>query len=475
MPTSQPPDRPPSGRDRATDPSGAVGVRTGSAEVGEQGGARVRTPRPGRSDSGTPIGATAAGPAAPATPAAPPPSAGGPPERRWRPWAAEGDGPAETGATAPASPTSGSSGAGWRGAGRPSLVWLLVVVLASGLVGGGLGAVLSNRSRAGTTAFRPVVTQVVASGGSSLDRVQAVANAMLPVVVQIETRAASGRATGSGVIMTGDGYVLTNAHVVAGAERILVTLPTAEGLRARLIGRDPGSDLAVVKVQRSGLPVANFGSSARLRVGELAIAVGSPFGLQGSVTTGIVSALHRVVNLPGSGGTRDLVNAIQTDAAINPGNSGGALANVNGQVVGINTAIATNGQTEANAGVGFAIPIDEALDVARQLIAGRKVRVPFLGVQAVADLSPEVAEQYKLGGRAGALVQSVLAGGPAAKAGLRGGDLVVRVAGTPVRGWDELKVAVRQVRVGQTIPIVVVRQGRELTLSITPIDQATAG
>jgi serine protease Do len=447
LPTSQPPDHPPSGRDRAADPSGAVDVRTDAAEAEEPAGA------PPREAFG---------------------EVDGVPEPSWRPWGA-GDGPPVTGTTAPASRPGGVPEGGWGGAGRPSLVWLLVVALASGLVGGGLGAVLSNRSRSGAAEFRPVVTQVVSSGRSSLDRVQAVANAVLPVVVQIETRAGSGRTTGSGVIMTGDGYVLTNAHVVAGAERILVTLPNAEGLRARLIGRDPGSDLAVVKVQRSDLPVANFGSSARLRVGDLAIAVGSPFGLQGSVTTGIVSALHRVVNLPGSGGTGDLVNAIQTDAAINPGNSGGALANVNGQVVGINTAIATNGQTEANAGVGFAIPIDEALDVARQLIAGRKVRVPFLGVQAVADLSPEVAEQYRLGGRAGALVQSVLAGGPAAKAGLRGGDLVVRVAGRPVRGWDELKVAVRQVRVGQIIPIVVVRQGRELTLSITPVDQATAG
>jgi putative serine protease PepD len=440
--TSQQPDRPPpSGRARAADPGGAVGLRPASAEEAATGGQAVTPPptRPRGSNGGALLVAERAGPEAPAV-----------------------------GAAAPA----GRAG-GW--AGRPPLAWLLAVALASGLAGGGLGAVLTARSRSGAGEVRPVVTQVVASGRSSLDRVQAVANAVLPVVVQIETRTGSGKATGSGVIMTTDGYVLTNSHVVAGAERILVTLPSAEGLRARLIGRDPGSDLAVLKVQRSGLPVANFGSSARLRVGELAVAVGSPFGLQGSVTTGIISALHRVVNLPGSGGTGDLVNAIQTDAAVNPGNSGGALANASGQVVGINTAIATNGQTEANAGVGFAIPIDEALDVARQLIAGRPVRVPFLGVQAVADLSPEVAEQYKLGGRAGALVQSVLAGGPAARAGLRGGDLVVRVAGRPVRGWDELKVVVRQVKVGQTIPIVVVRQGRELTLSITPVDQATAG
>ena len=459
-PTSPLPSRPATGRGGDLDPSGGPDVHTGWRNSAPSD---VRTPRQDAAAADVQTGWPAAADRADRADRADQrtPLGGGPPDV----------------------PPAAAGGRTRRGglAGRlrfgpaPPLAWLLVVALVSGLVGGGLGAVLGARSHAAPP--RPVVTEVVASNRASLDRVQAVANAVLPVVVQIEAGTGSGRATGSGVIMTRDGYVLTNAHVVAGAERILVTLPSAEELRARLVGRDSGSDLAVLKVQRSGLPVANFGSSAKLRVGELAVAVGSPFGLRGSVTTGIISALHRVVNLPGSGGggAGDLVNAIQTDAAVNPGNSGGALANASGQVVGINTAIATNGQTEANAGIGFAIPIDEALEVARQLIAGRQVRVPFLGVQAVADLSPEVAEQYQLGGRAGALVQSVLAGGPAADAGLRGGDLVVRVAGRSVRGWDELKVAVRQVEVGQTIPIVVVRQGRELTLSITPVDQATAG
>src|SRR6266498_386337 len=453
-PTSPLPSRPATGRGGDLDPSGGPDVHTGWRNSAPSD---VRTPRQDAAAADV--------------------------QTDWPALSAAADQRTPLGGGPPDVPPAAAGGRTRRGglAGRlrfgpaPPLAWLLVVALVSGLVGGGLGAVLGARSHAAPP--RPVVTEVVASNRASLDRVQAVANAVLPVVVQIEAGTGSGRATGSGVIMTRDGYVLTNAHVVAGAERILVTLPSAEELRARLVGRDSGSDLAVLKVQRSGLPVANFGSSAKLRVGELAVAVGSPFGLRGSVTTGIISALHRVVNLPGSGGggAGDLVNAIQTDAAVNPGNSGGALANASGQVVGINTAIATNGQTEANAGIGFAIPIDEALEVARQLIAGRQVRVPFLGVQAVADLSPEVAEQYQLGGRAGALVQSVLAGGPAADAGLRGGDLVVRVAGRSVRGWDELKVAVRQVEVGQTIPIVVVRQGRELTLSITPIDQATAG
>jgi putative serine protease PepD len=363
-----------------------------------------------------------------------------------------------------------------RGRRLPGALWTLVAVaLGSGLVGGAVGASLAGgRAEPLVVEPRPPVAQVAATGRAPADRVQAVAAALLPVVVQLETKTGGNRATGSGVIMTADGYLLTNNHVVAGADRIEVTLPTAETLEARLVGRDPTNDLAVVKVRRSGLPVAVFGRSSELRVGELAVAVGSPFGLRGSVTTGVVSALHRVVNVPGDTiRDEDLVDAIQTDAAINPGNSGGALANARGQVVGINTAIATNGQSEANAGVGFAIPIDEALDVARQLIAGRKVRVPFLGVQAVADLSPEVADQYRLRGRTGALVQSVLPGSPAATAGLRGGDLVVGVNGRAVRGWDELRVAVRQVQVGRTIPIVVVRGGSEVTLSITPTDQSS--
>src|SRR6266540_2338023 len=397
-PTSPLPSRPATGRGGDLDPSGGPDVHTGWRNSAPSD---VRTPRQDAAAADVQTG--------------------------WPALSAAADQRTPLGGGPPDVPPAAAGGRTRRGglAGRlrfgpaPPLAWLLVVALVSGLVGGGLGAVLGARSHAAPP--RPVVTEVVASNRASLDRVQAVANAVLPVVVQIEAGTGSGRATGSGVIMTRDGYVLTNAHVVAGAERILVTLPSAEELRARLVGRDSGSDLAVLKVQRSGLPVANFGSSAKLRVGELAVAVGSPFGLRGSVTTGIISALHRVVNLPGSGG-----------------GAGGDLANASGQVVGINTAIATNGQTEANAGIGFAIPIDEALEVARQLIAGRQVRVPFLGVQAV-------------------------------------GDLVVRVAGRAVRGWDELKVAVRQVEVGQTIPIVVVRQGRELTLSITPVDQATAG
>ena len=220
--------------------------------------------------------------------------------------------------------------------------------------------------------------------------------------------------------------------------------------------------------------MAKVGRSTDLRVGDTAIVVGSPFGFQSSVTTGIVSALHRVVKVPdgeGGGEGRELVDAIQTDAAINPGNSGGALANASGQVVGISTAIATNGDSEANAGVGFAIPIDQALAVATALVDRRPVEVPFLGVDASSELTPEAVARYRLGNRTGALVSRVAPRSPAAEAGLRRGDLIVRLGDQPIPARDQLTVAERQAKIGVQVPVTVVRRGRELELHITPADE----
>jgi S1-C subfamily serine protease len=268
--------------------------------------------------------------------------------------------------------------------------------------------------------------------------------------------------------------VLTNAHVVDGARTISVTLSSSEPLRARFVGRDLTNDLAVLRVRRNGLATARVGRSADLRVGDAAIVVGSPFGFQSSVTTGIVSALHRVVKVPdseGGGEGRELVDAIQTDAAINPGNSGGALANEDGEVVGISTAIATNGDAEANAGVGFAIPIDEALKVASALVKRRPVSVPFLGVETDTELTPEIAVRYRLGNRAGALVTRVQPRSPAAEAGLRRGDLVVRFGNQAIPARDQLTVAERRARIGVPVPVTVVRRGRQLVLEITPTER----
>jgi S1-C subfamily serine protease len=262
--------------------------------------------------------------------------------------------------------------------------------------------------------------------------------------------------------------------VIEGARTISVTLSTSEPLRARFVGRDLNYDLAVLKVRRAGLTTAKVGRAADLQVGDAAIVIGSPFGFQSSVTTGIVSALHRVVKVPddeGGGEGRELVDAIQTDAAINPGNSGGALANGNGEVVGISTAIATNGAGEANAGVGFAIPIDEALEVARSLVKRRPVDVPFLGVEADTELTPEIVDRYRLANRAGALVTRVAPRGPAAEAGLRRGDLIVRLGDQAIPARDQLTVAERGARIGVPVPVTVVRRGRELILQITPTER----
>jgi S1-C subfamily serine protease len=364
---------------------------------------------------------------------------------------------------------------------RVGLVALvLTVALASGLAGGVVGVVASRNpdlfgggaTASGTTAGQAATA--VPQGTSAGHQLQQVLAAVLPAVVKIEARSDNGKATGSGIIFNNNGYVLTNAHVIEEAQTISVTLSTSEPLRARFVGRDLNYDLAVLKVRRTGLTTAKVGRAADLQVGDAAIVIGSPFGFQSSVTTGIVSALHRVVKVPDSedgGEGRELVDAIQTDAAINPGNSGGALANGNGEVVGISTAIATNSGGEANAGVGFAIPIDAALEVARSLVKRRPVDLPFLGVEADTELSPEIVDRYRLGNHAGALVTRVAPRGPAAEAGLRRGDLIVRLGDQAIPARDQLTVAERGARIGVPVPVTVVRRGRELILQITPTER----
>jgi S1-C subfamily serine protease len=369
----------------------------------------------------------------------------------------------------------------------PTVALMLAVALVSGVVGGAVGVVATqdlglfgNGAAAGSAGDRTAAA--AGTGGAAAGtpaalaggQLQQVLGAVLPAVVKVEARTDTGKATGSGVVFAESGYVLTNAHVIDGARSIGVTLSTSEPLRARFVGRDLNYDLAVLKVRRAGLAVAKVGRSADLRVGDAAIVVGSPFGFQSSVTTGIVSALHRVVKVPsGENGRedRDLVDAIQTDAAINPGNSGGAVVNGNGEVVGISTAIATNGDSEANAGVGFAIPVDAAMEVATALVDRRPVKVPFLGADLDTDLSPVDIKRFQVGNRAGALVSAVRSRSPAAQAGLRRGDLVVRFGSQPVASSDQLTVALRQAEIGVPVPVTVVRRGRELALRVTPVDQ----
>jgi putative serine protease PepD len=301
-----------------------------------------------------------------------------------------------------------------------------------------------------------------ASGSSPADA-QAVARAVLPAVVELQVSSAAQQGTGSGVVLRSDGYILTNAHVVEGATRITVTLQSGERVDAELVGSDVTDDLAVVRVAKTGLQAATVGRSASLAVGQRVIAVGSSFGLEGSVTEGIVSALHRVVLTGGPGqDSSDLIDAIQTDAAINPGNSGGALADDRGRVIGITTAIESS--SGANAGVGFAVPIDRAVQVADQLIAGRQVTVSYLGVSGGAED----------GDGQGARIQQVGPGGPAAQAGLRSGDLVTRVGDRAVRSWEDLVLAIRQLEAGSRVEVQVRRGSAEQTVQVTvgsrPVD-----
>jgi S1-C subfamily serine protease len=281
-----------------------------------------------------------------------------------------------------------------------------------------------------------------------------------PAVVSIEVRLANAGATGSGVVVDADqGYVVTNNHVVSGADgvegaEIRAVFSDGSGSAARIVGRDPASDVAVLKVDKPGLVAASLGSSDDVVVGDPVVAIGSPLGLAGTVTSGIVSALDRPVRLSGEGSdTNAVINALQTDAPINPGNSGGALVDASGAVIGINTAIASLGGTGTGGGsigLGFAIPIDTVRDIAEQLISTGKAVHASMGVNArsVTD-----------GTRDGALVVNVEPGSSAANAGIREQDVVIAVDGKPVGSSEELAVSVDAHDPGDTVTVEIVRGG----------------
>ncbi|MCE5191926.1 MAG: trypsin-like peptidase domain-containing protein [Actinomycetia bacterium] len=268
---------------------------------------------------------------------------------------------------------------------------------------------------------------------------------------------------GSGVIIRPDGYILTNNHVVEGADALVVTVGV-EDLPAKVIGTDPSTDLAVIKVERTGLPAVQFGSSASLKVGEPVVAIGSPFGLEKTVTSGIISALGRSSVAQSASGITTYTSLIQTDAAINPGNSGGALADAEGRLIGINTLIqSTSGQS---AGIGFAIPADFARGIAEELIATGRVSHPYMGVGTV-TIDAVAAAQFNLPVSKGALIQSVSAGSPSEKAGLKQGDIIVKIAGKDVASVEDVFTVVRSHKVGQTVAVEIVRGTKHLTLQVT--------
>jgi serine protease Do len=263
------------------------------------------------------------------------------------------------------------------------------------------------------------------------------------------------RSMGSGFIINPAGYIVTNNHVVDGATEIQVKVDDGRELPGKVVGRDPRTDLALLKVEATGLPVIPLGDSAELKVGEPVMAIGNPFGLERTVTTGIVSATGRVI---GQGPYDDF---IQTDASINPGNSGGPLINARGQAVGINAAIFS--QSGGSVGIGFAIPVNQAKSVVTQLAASGKVTRGWLGVM-IQPLTPELAKGFKVPASGGALVASVQDGSPAAQAGVKAGDVITEYDGHKLTQTADLSKLVAATAVGRQVPLAVVREGKTMTL-----------
>jgi S1-C subfamily serine protease len=350
--------------------------------------------------------------------------------------------------------------------GFSALAIVLVAGLVAGVVGGGVGYWLSERAHrvltdpnvklatTGTPANRPP--------GSIAD----IAKRVSPAVVSIDVRSADAAGSGSGVIIDKNGYILTNNHVVNFGTKptIRVVFSDQSSAPASVVGTDPVNDLAVVKVDKTGLTVASLGDSSSLAVGDPVVAIGDPLGLRGTVTSGIVSNLKRPLRLPGENGQPDaVIDAIQTDAAINPGNSGGALVAADGSVVGINTAIASLGQSASgaqsgNIGVGFSIPINTARSVAEQLIHTGKVVHANLGAS-----SRSVSD----GSQDGAYLVQVVPGGPADKAGLKEGDVVTLFQKELIDSGDALTVAVSESKPGDVVSLRYVRNGVTATAKVT--------
>jgi len=356
----------------------------------------------------------------------------------------------------------------------PRMITVVMVAALVGALAGAGGAMVATGARddaaqGGSATVPPAQRRMIGGDrGDDLDRVAQVAEAVLPSVVQIDVAGADGAGNGSGVIYRADGYIVTNNHVAASGRSLEVVLPDGTRLPARVIGTDPDNDLAVLKVERTGLPAIAVGDSTELHVGELAVAVGSPFGLESTVTAGVISALNRPIQVSGPGGTPVVLpNVIQTDAAINPGNSGGALVNGDAELIGINSAILTAG-TAANAGVGFAIPVSTVVDIADDLIAQGFVEHAYLGVQGL-SLTPELTERLDVDG--GAYLQAIEPGAPADEAGLRPGDVIVSFDGEAIESMEELVLAVRKADVGATVEVTYIRDGERRTARITLVEK----
>ncbi len=322
-------------------------------------------------------------------------------------------------------------------------------------------------------------TVTISAKGVALDVPEAVASKVVPSVVNITTyqsrtdrfsgQPATVAGNGSGVIIRENGYILTNYHVVENADRVLATVGV-EDKPATVVGIDPKTDLAVIKIDGTGYPAIELGRSDNLKVGQFVMAIGSPFGLDKTVTSGIISALQRSEEVQqGADSATTYTNLIQTDAAINPGNSGGALVDASGRLVGINTLIqspAGGVGAAQSAGIGFAIPVDFASSIAEQLITDGKASHAYLGV-STQTVDEEVAQLYQLPVKSGAFVAFVQPGGPSDKAKVKRGDIITRIGDTPITGVADVFAVTRLHKIGDTLPVELVRADQRLTLQVT--------
>jgi putative serine protease PepD len=356
----------------------------------------------------------------------------------------------------------------------------------------------NNGSSAGNGAAEVTTTVSPSALNTSPRSYAGIAAKVLPSVVSINVTSSSQDDTGSGVILRSDGYILTNNHVVSAASggngSVSVTFNDGSTASAHIVGTDPLDDLAVIKVAKTGLDAASLGNSSDVQVGDAVLAIGSPLGLTGTVTAGIVSALNRPVQTQeqtqpqqtnpfglGQGGSSGstqsalptVFDAIQTDAAINPGNSGGALVDAAGDVIGLNSAIASLGSSSGssqsgNIGVGFAIPINQARTISNELIATGHAVHPLLGVS--------LEDQTGSNGTARAVVHAVTAGSPAAQAGIKEGDVITAVDGTETEGVDAVIAAIRTHQPGEKVTVTIVRGGSTQTVTATlTTESATQG
>ena len=348
---------------------------------------------------------------------------------------------------------------------KQSNSFFIIASLVIALIAGGVGATIGRTSSSNISGSFVSTENTVERAPGSIANLAA---RVIPGVVSISVEASGGSDTGSGFFLSSDGYVLTNNHVVEAAANggtITVAISTGKKYSAKIVGRDASYDLAVIKMDVTGAPTLQLGDSEKVQVGDAVIAIGSPLGLAGTVTSGIISAKNRPVTTGTGSGESSFINALQTDAAINPGNSGGPLVDATGAVVGINSAIASLGSSaggqSGSIGLGFAIPINQAKKTAEQLIKTGSATYPIMGI----------AVDTRYTGN-GALISSeangVTSGGPADKAGIKAGDLIIAIDGVEIASSDELIVAIRSHNVGDKVKIKFKRNAvtREVTVTL---------